>query len=70
MGGISEIIPDTEHGTVLESATPAACADALRDAFSDAEAMRARARRCRERVEREFSWSKAADDLLAAIRGR
>lgn len=66
VGGMSEIVPDSAHGTVLKSADATECADALRAALSDEPGLRAGARRCRELVEREFSWQKAADDLLAA----
>ena len=64
VGGVSEIIPDSEHGCVLRESSAQACAGALRAAFSDVQATRERAKRCRAHVEREFSWAKAADDLL------
>ena len=66
VGGVSEILPDDRYGIVLPEPTAHACADALRRAFADPVGMRTCAKRCRERVEREFSWLKAADDVLLA----
>lgn len=66
VGGISEIIPNPEYGTVLQNQDSRECADAIRNAFADSDDMRRRAELCRQHIATEFSWEKAADDLLAA----
>ena len=66
VGGVSEIIPEPEFGTILANQDPHECADAIQNAFSDPDNMRRRAELCREHIAAEFSWQKAADDLLSA----
>lgn len=66
VGGAREIVPGPDYGRIVPDAGYAGIARAIVDAWSQPSLMRARARRCAERVEREFSWPKAADDLLAA----
>ena len=65
VAGAREIVSDASFGYVAQSADVHLLAHAILDSLEDESALRDRARRCRERVEREFSWVKAADDLLA-----
>ena len=66
VAGADEVIPDRSYGMVLTQARADQCASAIRMALGNPEFMKSCAERCREYVATEFSWQKAADDLLHA----
>ena len=67
VGGALEIVPSCDYGTVVNETNPHAFVSALLDYDADQDSCTLRARACRERVLREFSWEKTAEAVLKAI---
>lgn len=67
VGGVREIMPDDSYGAVLGvPPDPREVAERLAWCDDNRDELAAMGARCRDRVEREFSWERTADDVLAA----
>lgn len=72
VGGAREVIPNASYGTVLEGTEPTVgeCCDVLRWYAEHREEIPAQGARCRELVEREYSWPATAGRVLQALSSR
>lgn len=67
VGGVDELIPDSDHGIVLSSKEPSVIAEALLALGNDPEGMHVMANTIYERVKNGYNWQKTADTLIRAI---
>lgn len=67
VGGAREVVPDDGYGRILPSADPAVVAREICDLVGRRDELGAMGERCRERVEREFSWDRVAESVEAAL---
>ena len=65
VAGAREIIPTPEYGTIVDEATTDAFLEAIRQAWSDRNALQVRAQKCAAHVASAFSWERTADALLS-----
>ena len=71
VAGAREIVLDDDHGCVLHEVNTREVCAAIRECIDDPERVSRATAKCLSHVEREFSWDKAADDvLLAGMRSR
>ncbi len=67
VGGVREIMPDESYGWVLDvPPSQPRVREILAWCDDNRDELAAMGERCRSRVEREFSWERTADDVLAA----
>jgi phosphatidylinositol alpha-1,6-mannosyltransferase len=68
-GGARESLIDGRTGLLVDGRSVAEVADAVATLLSDPPLAEAMGRAGRARVERHFTWSRAADQLTAWLRG-
>jgi glycosyltransferase involved in cell wall biosynthesis len=66
VGGMREILPSDEYGVVYERFDAEDCVRRIEGMLEGREALKEAGERCRQRVERKFSWKRTADAVLAA----
>lgn len=68
VGGVDELIPNAEFGTVLHSASSSEIAHQAFRLAEDRALIRRQAENVSERVRHEYSWNQAAAKVLSAMR--
>ena len=63
VGGAREIVPDSTYGTILPSLSEGSLVRTLLDIKRNRAECNLRSRRCFERVARDFSWEKTAEQV-------
>lgn len=67
VGGVDELIPDSNHGVVLSSQEPSIIAEALLALGNDPEGMHVMANTLYERVKNGYNWQRTAYALIRAM---
>lgn len=66
VGGVPELIPSEEFGTILPSQAPEAIASSVLDFMHDPRKKESQAKNIGSRVRESFSWEKTAEKVIAA----
>lgn len=66
-GGVEEVIPTSDHGIILASATATEVIKALRGLANDPEHVRMLKQNAQKRVRECFTWESTAQEVLTAF---